>query len=824
MQNILQIQDDLKNFSQQQLVAAMQNPTGGAPQFLVLSELNRRKRVKEEQQRQEAANQMTVAEEAVMAAGMPPAMTGQMAKAMAPKSNVAENTGIAAMAPKQPTRMAEGGVVKAQPGGLMSNIMSVMNPPSYDIAGFSKPRVAREPEQTGLEALEAVDPDVVTALEISKKIQAGKAVKSVLKEAGLTALEAANLVAGAGLFISADTANAVLNTIGLVLPDDEARILFKVAKSIEDRAVGNLFKEDGNWLQRNLPRFNPDFAYNFKDRKTKAEELSAEDLEAIRKRSEAAIRSAEMEGGDKKVFAEGTPAEFLKGTPTGGFPRGTNQVGNPMVGGPNKPVIGQRTAADLTTAPQIPTTDDALKRVSGSSIQSVLPTAAVPNVASQDPFRLEGAAKEEQSRNILSDPSITGIPDFLDKVQNEENIGTDFRKDLRDRMLDLDISRRSMEEYFPSENDPRSKAISDLNKRAFEFLKTDTFTPPSEIYGNTDVYGPELGALFDQTLKNQQAGIPGGNTPEATKAMNLENAARLREENLANPQLPIPPFERAKMYLESLGRDIRGMTQEDVIEFAKSLGAKGLDLVDDAAQAGSDFLTTRANQKASASFDSDTLGVGSEPPNFKEIDKATVEKSRNAQEDIDNKAKSEIDKLTELFTKQQEQASKSDITLSKYLEGLDKDRESSKWLALARAGAELMKPSASIGEGIGKATEAGLKSLQGDRKSYNKNKLQILALQGRIDAQKAAAASRSAIAGASVSSRILLQQREDLQNQLQLLNPGGGEPRADLADRVAELKQAIREKDDQLNALITTSSLGSIGTGNDIFASYNLTG
>ena len=43
--NILQVQDDLKNFSEEQLVNEMQMPSGNAPQFLVLSELNRRKRM-----------------------------------------------------------------------------------------------------------------------------------------------------------------------------------------------------------------------------------------------------------------------------------------------------------------------------------------------------------------------------------------------------------------------------------------------------------------------------------------------------------------------------------------------------------------------------------------------------------------------------------------------------------------------------------------------------------------------------------------------------------------------------------------------------------
>ena len=115
--NILKLQDDLKNFSQQQLVMEMQKPSGNVPQFLVLSELSRRKRMQTDQARAEAANTPTVAQEAVAAAGMPMGGVTQMAQAMAPKTSMTENTGIAAMMPKQPTRMATGGVVKMQEAG-----------------------------------------------------------------------------------------------------------------------------------------------------------------------------------------------------------------------------------------------------------------------------------------------------------------------------------------------------------------------------------------------------------------------------------------------------------------------------------------------------------------------------------------------------------------------------------------------------------------------------------------------------------------------------------------------------------------------------------
>ena len=112
MQNMLQLQDDLKNFSEQQLVREMQMPSGQVPQFLILTELGRRKRMRDDFSRQQAAGAPTVAEEAVAAAGMPVGASTDMAKAMAPKTSMTENTGIGTMMPKQPTRMAEGGDVK----------------------------------------------------------------------------------------------------------------------------------------------------------------------------------------------------------------------------------------------------------------------------------------------------------------------------------------------------------------------------------------------------------------------------------------------------------------------------------------------------------------------------------------------------------------------------------------------------------------------------------------------------------------------------------------------------------------------------------------
>tara|TARA_R100001509_G_scaffold9307_2_gene5149 strand:+ start:51 stop:1766 length:1716 start_codon:yes stop_codon:yes gene_type:complete len=120
MMNVLQIQDDLKNFSEEQLVKEMQQPSGNAPQFLILSELNRRRRVKGEFAARQAQKAPTVAEEAVAAAGVPQAGMMGMSEAMAPAS--VDSGGIGSMMPKtmkmggEVDSYAEGGVIKAQSG------------------------------------------------------------------------------------------------------------------------------------------------------------------------------------------------------------------------------------------------------------------------------------------------------------------------------------------------------------------------------------------------------------------------------------------------------------------------------------------------------------------------------------------------------------------------------------------------------------------------------------------------------------------------------------------------------------------------------------
>jgi hypothetical protein len=141
MMNMIELQDKLKNFSQDQLVSMMQQPTGEAPQFMVLSEITRRQKMQKEAESQQAPTQ-SVAQEAVTAAGVPQGGIADMARSLAPQTNVAQNTGVNPAAPPQGmpmpsapqgpapmaaapqgiAKMASGGVIKMQAAGRVGFI------------------------------------------------------------------------------------------------------------------------------------------------------------------------------------------------------------------------------------------------------------------------------------------------------------------------------------------------------------------------------------------------------------------------------------------------------------------------------------------------------------------------------------------------------------------------------------------------------------------------------------------------------------------------------------------------------------------------------
>ena len=114
--NILDIQDKLKGLSESQLAQEMQMPTGSVPQFLVLGEMNRRQTMRQSMQQQGAGAQ-TVAQELLNGAGVPSEGMSEMGRSMAPKSSIAQNTGIGAL-PQQAPPPEQGGIAALAPTGM----------------------------------------------------------------------------------------------------------------------------------------------------------------------------------------------------------------------------------------------------------------------------------------------------------------------------------------------------------------------------------------------------------------------------------------------------------------------------------------------------------------------------------------------------------------------------------------------------------------------------------------------------------------------------------------------------------------------------------
>ena len=174
MLNMIDTQDKLKNFSEQQLIQEMQRPSGSAPQFMVLGEIERRKRMRADAQRQEGLMQPTVAQEAVSAAGVPQQGIAQVAQSLAPQTDMTQNTGVPNVQaaglpgqPNQPQRMADGGILRLQAGGTINAIANLkVNYPDIYATVKDDPEqlrltaeyflnVAEDPAQTGLESLAA---------------------------------------------------------------------------------------------------------------------------------------------------------------------------------------------------------------------------------------------------------------------------------------------------------------------------------------------------------------------------------------------------------------------------------------------------------------------------------------------------------------------------------------------------------------------------------------------------------------------------------------------------------------------------------------------
>ena len=150
--NILEQTEALKDLPDAVLIQQMKMPTGEIAPIFITSELKRRKRMRDDYARREAADTPTVAEEVVMAAGMPSGGIADAARALAPKTDMGQNTGMGNMMPRtatqapQPQMMAEGGIVRLATGGRVQSRIQLLKERFPEIYEMNKD----DPEQLAM--------------------------------------------------------------------------------------------------------------------------------------------------------------------------------------------------------------------------------------------------------------------------------------------------------------------------------------------------------------------------------------------------------------------------------------------------------------------------------------------------------------------------------------------------------------------------------------------------------------------------------------------------------------------------------------------------
>ena len=407
---------------------------------------------------------------------------------------------------------------------------------------------------------------------------------------------------------------------------------------------------------------------------------------------------------------------------------------------------------------------------------------------------------------------------------------------------------------FPTGRNLTDRAMLDVDKRAIDFIKSDTYTPPSEIY--SDYLGGDARAI----AKYQ------GESPEEVQAISDRLATEAAADEAAKTQASLTDLtennkeglgpDAAAAVREGALRRLQDQMQPTLVEGvnipeqdqslfvdAGELALKGLgksyeigtkvgDYVKDrgaliANQINKDFLTPALEaDKVVRGKISDYL-FGEDVPKEGEgsltAAESTASKANEAAEAKVDPTQAAINKIIE---NQNKQAEASNLTMAKYLEGLEKDREFAKAMALVEAGGQLMQPSATIGEGVGKAAQKFAKSSREGQKEYNKSKLAILTLGAKIDAAKAAASARAGIAGAQLQTAALADERDALLDDLNLLkmqlDPDKPDPKQ--VDRLRRLQSKVTELNNQIRIASGLATLASVGADSgNIFGSYDVT-
>ena len=714
--NIIELQDSLKDLPDSALMREMQMPTGTAPQFLVLSELKRRKRMRDDFQRRQNADMPTVAEEVVTAAGMPQEGIMGAARAMAPNTNVAQNTGMDMAAPvpatraPQPQMMADGGVLRYAPGG------SVGRPVEPFPANSPNPRdrsnwMAMYKDTHNLDGSpKSLSPDVA-------------------QSEGIAAL-------------SADVEDYMAPGMRMTTQD-------KLSAALGD-------------VDRRVPRSLPMIS-------------SPEDQDVVRgPEVEAAMETQnvleEMMKANQGLARDETPTGQLN----------VDALGNVLGFNPEDSTVGgealRLAEASMTDAPL---------DIGRSNLDAQMGTQRI---------------------GIGTDPSIR---DTLPEVVREDDLrfsrGTASENAVKDALTDY---QRMTDRYgYPFDSTLKSA------DRLFD-KGTPSVNAPSLA---TDAPDPLQGlSLADQMIA---LGFTGGDidptrfpTAEERELADQISAIDDFGDYLVSPKMGPDAPQVAETTEGSVTTDsepyrgpVSGMTLSekfaDPVEATRRLFGLG---------ASKDIVTTQ--NEASVVDTAATEDLVTEEAKVESDDKKspTIRPKLRPADLLTPTGPSGPSGPSGL--------SGADLSIASLLEARKKEAEADKWMALAYAGMELMKPTATIGEGLGKAGQAGLGYLTKSKKGLQDFETDMLKLQTQRDIAniRAAASGKSSSSASLTTNRVILKELlASVDGELARIDPlGKGKIPSDKLDdynRLIEERQNIIEEMRKLTTLGSSGSSGNSG-------------
>ena len=713
--NILKLQDDLKNFSQQQLVMEMQKPSGNVPQFLVLSELSRRKRMQTDQARAEAANTPTVAQEAVAAAGMPMGGVTQMAQAMAPKTSMTENTGIAAMMPKQPTRMATGGVVKMQEAGSVEEQIQ---------------KILEEQRANPNSITNTLRPALI---ELSLDGSYGKDQQKFAVETAIAG--------GYGPEIQREVlSKALAGEYG-----DEIKEGAKRAKGVLEESGLRGFEPEDNQLASAAAKAEnvvPEFKSGLRGFAPTDTQLAptASRAETVAPQFKSGLRG--FVPTDNQLAPMGAVAEVVKPAKPP-----TIQAGAGIRGADTRPakelaeLLGGRQMLPGVDLPGPSTTYEidptAALRAGASLNTNTSQTMGMP--AMRDPavidprtgqpyddlglMRQQAEQARQADAQAAFDRSLPTPDELMVPFNNTKDLfdpqGLNQQRAERDRILANEIAAMNRENNlstFPVRNqfqdnqpqvlDPFEAAVSEIAGIGSTNFKTATALE-AENQNREDSFSTF--PIRNQFQDNQPQ--VGDVDPRSIYNLGPGSTAAANSRGGGSGPVDIPPVESADP-IEYFNK-----TNMPLIQRLRLQGDLPPITYSD------DLLPPKLDEEKPAP---EQIGDATDAQNIQDVEPLAPEKP-------------ELSPEQELLRKLEAKSAASTGALMDFYKDLEKDKKYETAMKMVEFGAELMKPTATIGEGVGKATQAMVKGAKDRKKDYNKNKIAILSLQERIDASKAAA-------------------------------------------------------------------------------------